>query len=358
HQLRQQVDILLGLAPAAATGQVRTRAGLAASLEAILRTLRRQVSARVGEVVGEPSLWVAAAAALAWTAPAGADSGRVRELVRRVRRHQLQVGAHTWVSVGQCGGMSSASALLALAELKLGEKQRTFALVRTLSQRGALDQPSLALARAAAALLVRGGPPRSVSLQVDGRVRRLELQGGLARVSAPELARPGPHVIRVEAPASSAPVYLQAVTEYGLPWSILPERSGPLVASLEGVTMARDQRARLVLVVRNLSPRSIGLPVLEIGLPAGAELDEEGRGELRRRTVTEPEATRGTLRLALPGLPPGGVRRLPLPLRWSIGGRLQGLGIVAYAADRPEDISITQPRVWDIADGPVAEQQP
>lgn len=197
-----------------------------------------------------------------------------------------------------------------------------------------------------------------MSLNVDGRVRRLALRGGLARVSAPELARPGSHQIRVELPASSAPVYLQAVTEYGLPWSILPGRSGPLVASLEGVTMARDQRAKLVLVVRNRSPRSIGQPVLEIGLPAGAELDEEGRRALRRRTVAEPEATRGTLRLALPGMPPGGVRRLPLPLRWSIGGRLQGLGVVAFAADRPEDISVTQPRVWHIADSPAAEQRP
>ena len=119
--------------------------------------------------------------------------------------------------------------------------------------------------------------------------------------------------------------------------------------------MARDQQARLVLVARNLSPRSIGRPVLEIGLPAGAELDEEGRAALRRRAVTDPVAIRGTLRLELAALPPGGVRRLPLPLRWSIGGRLQGLGVSAYAADRPEDISVTLPRVWDIADRP-AEQ--
>ena len=127
------------------------------------------------------------------------------------------------------------------------------------------------------------------------------------------------------------------------------------IARSRFVPAALNQRAKLVLVVRNLSPRSVGTPVLEIGLPAGAELDEEGRAALRRRTVTEPAAIRGTLRLALAALPPGGVRRLPLPLRWSIGGRLQGLGVVAYAADRPEDISVTLPRIWEIADGPTEQ---
>jgi hypothetical protein len=351
-RLREQVEILLGLAPIVASGQHRARPARAAGLEAILRTLRRQVSSRVGEVADDPALWASAAAALAWTAPAGADHARVRELVRRVRRHQLHVGSITWVAVGG----PSTSALLALAELKLHETQRAFALVRTLRQKGTLEQESLALARAAAALLARGASPRSVSLRVDGRERRLELSGGLARIAAPELSRPGRHQVRVEVPAASAPVHLQVVTEYGLPWSILPESVGPLAVSVEGAIGARDQRSGLALRVRNLSPRTIGLPVLELGLPAGAELDEEGRAALRRRTVAEPAASRGTLRLMLPSLPPGAVRCLPLPLRWSIGGRLQGLGVVAYAADRPEDISVVQPRVLNIPDS--TERQP
>jgi hypothetical protein len=194
-----------------------------------------------------------------------------------------------------------------------------------------------------------------VSLRVDGRERRLELSGGLGRVAAPELSRPGRHQVSVELPAASAPLHLQAVTEYGLPWSILPQHPGPLAVSVVGTTGARDQQAGLALAVRNRSPRTIGLPVLELGLPAGAELDEEARAALRRRTVAEPAMSRGTLRLELASLPPGGVRCLPLPLRWSIGGRLQGLGVVAYAADRPEDLSILQPRILDIAD---AEPKP
>ena len=378
--LKQQVDILLGLAPVVATGQLHIRGeGAAANLKAILRALRREVSVRAGAVTDEPMLVAGAAAALAWTAPAGGDPGRVRELLRRVRRHQLQVGPHTWVSVERRDDVPVASALLALAELKLGGKQRAFDLIRTLRRRdapqstsgglrsalqggsspeGPGDRPaSRALARAVAALLVRGESPRSVTLYVDGRPRRLALRGGLARVPAPELSRPGSHHIRVEVPAAGAPVHLEAVTEYGLPWSVVPAGRGPLVTSIEGETLARDQRAKLVLVVRNLSPRSIGQPVLEVGLPAGAELDEDGRGELRRRTVAEPEATRGTLRLVLPGLPPGGACRLPLPLRWSTGGRLQGLGVVAFAADRPEDISVTRPRVWHIADSPAPEKR-
>jgi hypothetical protein len=99
--LRQQVDILLGLAPIVATGQVRARGGLADSLAATLRALRGQVSSHVAEVPDDPGLWVTAAAALAWTGPAGDDARRVKELVRRVRRHQLEVGSETWVAVGQ-----------------------------------------------------------------------------------------------------------------------------------------------------------------------------------------------------------------------------------------------------------------
>jgi hypothetical protein len=349
--LRDQVEILLGLAPAVAGGQLRARPELAASLEATLRTLRRQVSEAVGEVADEPSLWAAAAAALAWTAPAGADLARVRELVRRVRRRQLTVGPHTWVAAGG----PATSALLALAELKLDERGRAFALVRTLSQKRSLGQESLALGRAAAALLARGAPPRSVSLRVDGRERRLELSGGLGRIAAPELSRPGRHRVSVELPAASAPLHLQVVTEYGVPWSLRPDRPGPLELSIVGTTGARDQRAGLAIAVRNRSPRTLGAPVLELALPAGAELDEEARAALRRRTVSEPAMSRGTLRLELASLPPGGFRCLPLPLRWSLGGRLLGLGVVGYAADRPEDLSIFPPRVLEIAD---AERKP
>ncbi len=150
-------------------------------------------------------------------------------------------------------------------------------------------------------------------------------------------------------PGGHAAVYVRAASEYGLPWDLLPARPGSLHTAIEGKTNARDQVAALQLVVQNRSPRTIGRPVLEVSLPAGAELDEEGRSALGAFAVSPPEATRGTLRLELRALPPGGARRLPLPLRWSVAGRLGGLGVAAYPADQTEDVSITAPRSWDIA---------
>jgi hypothetical protein len=188
-----------------------------------------------------------------------------------------------------------------------------------------------------------------VTVTIDGQAQRLVLEGGAGRLPAAALAAPGRHGVHVEVPGAYAAVYVRATTEYGLPWSPPRDRPGSLEVTIEGKTNARDQRAALVLVVRNRSPRTIGRPVLELSLPAGAELDEDARRALNALTVAEPDATRGTLHLELRALAPGSTRRLPLALRWSVAGRLGGLGVAAYPADQVEDVSITPPRAWDIA---------
>ena len=80
-------------------------------------------------------------------------------------------------------------------------------------------------------------------------------------------------------------------------------------------------------------------------MPAGAEIDEDARKAMQVHTAGSPAATRGTLRLQLRGLAPGSIRRVPLPIRWSVAGSLQGLGIASYPADRPDDLSVSPPRV-------------
>jgi hypothetical protein len=197
----------------------------------------------------------------------------------------------------------------------------------------------------------KGQPAAAVRLKIDGSARTVALTGGTARVPAPALARSGRHEIHVAVPGRAGPVlaHVRAVTEYGVPWSMVPARPGSIVVAIEGKSKGRDERAELELVVTNRSPRAIAAPTLEINLPAGAELDEEGRAAMRRKLGAEPVATRGTLRLVLAGLPPGGTRRIPLPLRWSVAGKLRGLGVAAYPGDRPEDLSVKPPRVWTIS---------
>jgi hypothetical protein len=263
------------------------------------------------------------------------------------------VGSYTWIATRQSG--RATSALLALAELAIGERGRALALLGTLGQLEMDGQQIGAwprtLARVASLLINRGKPAAAVTLKIDDSARTVALTNGTARVAAPALARPGRHAIRVEVSGQTGPVlaHVQAVTEYGLPWSMVPARPGSIAVTIEGKSKGRDERAELELVVTNRSPRAIAVPTLEVNLPAGAELDEEGRAAMRRKLAAEPDATRGTLRLVLAGLPPGGRRCIPLPLRWSVAGQLRGLGVAAYPGDRPEDLSVKPPRVWTIS---------
>jgi hypothetical protein len=56
----------------------------------------------------------------------------------------------------------------------------------------------------------------------------------------------------------------------------------------------------------------------------------------------------GVLVLRLAPMRPGGEARLVLPMRWSVGGRLVGLGVGAYSADRRGAVSILVPRALEI----------
>lgn len=348
--LDQKATVLLALAPAAR--KLSARQPRAAELESILRGLRKDLTSSVAGAKEDPELLAGLAAALAATAPAAADLALVRELVRRVRRSEVRVGSDTWVA-SSGPRRHAATALLALTEILLGEPGRAFERVRTLARiersGGSLDDGTSALAHLVAALLSQGAEPTAVTVEIDGSGQQLALVGGAARLPAAALARPGKHRIRVAVPGGQAAVYVRAATEYGLPWELDPPRPGSLRTTIEGKPNARDQQAALELVVQNRSPRTISRPLLEVTLPAGAELDEEGRSSLAALTTTAPEATRGTLHLELRSLPPGATQRLPLPLRWSVAGRLGGLGVVAQPADQPEDLFILKPRLWDIA---------
>lgn len=110
---------------------------------------------------------------------------------------------------------------------------------------------------------------------------------------------------------------------------------------IEGEVGALDAVSELELVVVNRAPRTLPRPVLEIELPTGAELTEADRLRMGARAVERGE---GVLTLRLPPLRPGNERRIRLPLRWSVAGRLRGLGVVGYADDRPEDVTVLAPR--------------
>jgi len=77
----------------------------------------------------------------------------------------------------------------------------------------------------------------------------------------------------------------------------------------------------------------LAAPRVLIELPAGAELDLPARGELSARTAGNPTVAGRTLELRLRALAPSGFVRIPVRLRWSVGGSLRGLGVTAAVSD-------------------------
>lgn len=326
---RTRAMSLIGLAPLAAD----------ARFQALTARLAREVSADAA-VTEDAETWAVSAAALGWSAPE-AHRSRVAELVRRLGRHVVEVGEDRWLPATDA---PRATVLLAMAELSLGNRERAFVLLRTVARWAALGHglsPDVsALARAAADRLMGDDPPSRAVVEIDGERRELPLIDGAAELEAPALAAPGRHSIRVSL-GSGAPVWVRADADYGLPWRVRPPRPGPLRMRIEGEVGALDAVSELELVVVNRAPRTLPRPVLEIELPTGAELTEADRLRMGARAVERGE---GVLTLRLPPLRPGNERRIRLPLRWSVAGRLRGLGVVGYADDRPEDVTVLAPR--------------
>ncbi len=344
----QRAEALLGLGPV--VHQFGRRKALATDMKSILRKLRSDVLAAAMSTPDQTNLWALSAAGLALTMPPGGSLSQIRELARRVRREVLVVGSMTWVATRKQG--HATSVYLALAEMKLGEQGRAAALLQTLGtlalgERGLGDWP-LVLAHVA---LRESRSRRSAQLtvMVDGKKTQVSLVDGFARIAMPVLGRAGLHRISLAGDAKNTLYSVQARSEYGLPWHVGAAKQGALVTELEGQIRGRGQRSDLFVIVHNRSPRAIANPVLQISMPAGAELDEEGLRIVRKSTVGQSLATRGVLKLQLPGLAPGAVARIPLPFRWSLAGRLTGLGIASYPADRPEDVGVLPPRVVSIS---------
>ena len=197
--------------------------------------------------------------------------------------------------------------------------------------------------------LEEDSPPSDGVVVVDGRERAVQDAAGGARFSDALLAAPGHHVVQVSI-ERGAIVHARVRATYGLPWEST-EVVGPVTLSIEGESGALDGVATFVLVVRNRTPRTITAPIVEIDLPTGAELPDAAQRTLRSASRTAPTRSGDLLTLTLAAMPPGAERRIPLPFRWSVAGTLPGLGVVAYASDRTEQVSVLPPRVLTIRGG-------
>lgn len=349
RRLQVEAFALLGLSPA-----TRGRTREVPEVLELVRRLRGDVAAHAVELVDDPERWVVAAAALGWSAPPDEAGERVAELVRRLERDMVAVGDDRWLATARHSVRSTL--LLGMAELSLGRRQRAFERLSTVGRWAALGHrlapDERGLARALVGRLLDGVPPDVAELVVDAEAQELHLTDGVARVEAPALGRPGRHAVTVTV-GRGAPVFVRATTRYGLPWTSRPAERGPFALAIEGDVGPLDGVSGLSLLVRNRTPRTLPRPIVEIELPTGAELAAHDRAAMATRGVSVDRGG-GVLRVTLPPLPPGAERRVPLPLRWSVDGRLRGLGVAAWAADRPEAVSVLRPRV--IAPSPPTPQ--
>lgn len=354
-QVLAMSEVLMALAPCVREGRPAVRQ--------VLIELTDELKRYVGSAVTQsdaPVVWSRAAAALALV---GGDT-RARELLRRAERHVVRLDREAFLEEPAQAGVPVAriapTAIMAIAWAALEERGRAMSYLRHLVSlhRGAesWEAQSRVLAAAAAGTVAGRGARGEVRGELDGNALTFRALDDApdSRIRVAELpsATPGSHRVRVDGP-SLALVYLDV--RYGRPWSAAPDRVARMDLEIEGELGPRDARAGIALTVRNRAPRLATSPVVEIDLPAGTELDEPTRAVLRGLSVAEPTVEGRTLQLRLRPLAPGGRSRIPLPLRWSVGGTLRGLGVTAYddataPSTEVRPLSILPSRALTIAD--------
>ncbi len=354
---------LLALSPARRHAHVRPR--VEAALGRLVDTLRDRLENEAALSSDRPAFHAAVAAALVWIG----DPRAAREPERRAARHLARVGDETWLQAYSDAARSqnaAPTALLALARLGDERPLEAFPLVRTLARwaidasstpprRASLGGPATELAAATASFVARA-PRASLELHVDRAVHRVELDAGRGSVELGALAA-GTHTVRLRSGPAEGAVHVRVEGELRVPWR---DERGPLElrwwraealdepgdarASLHPV---RNRQTELVLEVRNRTARSLPGAVIEVQLPAGAELDAAALARLRAGARSAAIAG-GILHVQIGPLLPGRARRLPIALRWSVGGRLSALGTAGWPLDRPDATSVLSPLVLDV----------
>jgi len=357
---RVAAHVLAMLAPAVRAAS--HRAAVKDDLARFVRRVRSKVEQGAAALSESPALSAECAAALALSAPRDDRNARAKELLRRAERGVISVADRAFLDPDDGAPVASQriapTAWLAIARALLVGRGAALPPVRELVslRRGAArwDEQTRALATAAVAIVSGRSGAREVHVRVDGRDVTVRQDAGAAVAVLATIARPGTHRIEVNAaPGSLALAFIEV--RYGRPWSAPAARAAPIALGLSGAIGPRDGRAGLRLEVRNRGARVLSAPIAEIDLPAGAELDESTRARLGALIAAPPTIEGRTLRLRLRPIAPGGFVRIPLPVRWSTGGVVRGLGLTAFDDANPSSlegppVAILASRSVEIAD--------
>ncbi len=178
----------------------------------------------------------------------------------------------------------------------------------------------------------------SAIVEVDGATREISLADGpVVLDDLPPGARP-----RVRA---ATPVVVRGELRALAPYR--REDGLPVDVRIEGEVGVLGERASLELVVESTTDDPIDDLVVELALPAAAVLDTTAREAIATaagRSVLGVDGA-GVLRIALSELRGRTTRRIPLPWRWRAVGTSRGLGISAYSAAAPWNLTIRPDRI-------------
>jgi hypothetical protein len=363
NSVRLLSRILMLLAPAVL--HVDKLEALGKQLSTLVGKLRIKVEMGAALFADAPQLCARSAAALLFTSPKKKGGARALELLKRARQAVVTIDEDQWVEGGPDdptdGGdeLFVSSALLALAETREGNDDDAFKLLGSLARLVHSDPSSpirldglniedRIMAEAAAVFLGEDRSTSKVTVIVDGKPHSVDITNGYGSLESEILGRGGEHHIEIKGKGTDI-IMLEASAKYTVDWNTLPIHVGPFAVRVDGRAGQVDDRSGLSLIVRNRIPRVIPDPVVEIELPAGAELNEEARQSLERWTVLDPQVSSGTLRLTLFPMRPREEIVIPLPWLWTTAGRFTGLGVTAWAADRPEAVTVLPPRTMEVS---------
>jgi hypothetical protein len=302
----------------------------------------------------EPSLLARASAALLLVDPRDAYG---RAMFERASARVAEVGGAGGrvlrPSDARAGGLEEISGTLALAIAahQLGDD----ALAQSLAV-GALDrdhvitrvggEPLFWLLAAASYGVLGAGDVEGLEVVVDGTTARPDMDGGVAIVAIPDARAGHGSGVSVRRTGGAAPI-VRAEVVLGRPFR--SARGDAVDLELAGDPGSAGGVAALELsVVMRRAVR--GGIVLDIQLPPGVEADEAllqrfGEGGLGSAVAREPGFVRATMAAAGEGV----TAVVSLPLRWTVSGDLTGLGVVAYPADDPSQMTVLAPRTLTIA---------
>jgi hypothetical protein len=343
--LRGEAALLGALAPSGIADPADSSEALLDPVARLTASHRARLRRALRRYPEEPTLLARAAAALLLASP---DDAYGRVMFDRAVAHLHDAGGGRLVtaSTNRAGALEeiTASLALAVAAHQLGQDALARALIT-----GALSRDHLVthaggeplfwwLANGAYGVL-GGGTPASARVSVGGRSTDATFDHGVA-------------IVPIDSPSGSVGVdvtttgdalaLVRAEAIYVEPFTA--ESNGPIELALEGDVGAADGTAALELVVR--AREAVRAPVVMLELPAGFDLDDESlAAQLTRAGGVMSVTPRrpGFVRVTLGALGAGQELRIPLALRWTLGGTLHGLAAVAYDAERPEARTVIAP---------------